>query len=123
MTLGRVPQPHDRVRVVFPATATQPERYLVGSLGRVTRDTLILARGRPGQDTVSLSAGRRLQTVLRRGDRSVSGAAIGGTLGVMIGAAVGAATSRPDTSTWGCYFICGRELGAVVGALVGGAAA
>ncbi len=132
-TLQRIPQRNERVRVVFPATATQPQRYVSGHLQRLTTDTAVIAHGLV-MDTVALGGGRQLQAVVRSRGRTWSGVAIGVFAGGTLGGILASAAYKPCTSTefFGCLmypsqgmqtaggFVLGGLLGGVIGGAIGG---
>jgi hypothetical protein len=97
-----VPERGARVRVVFPATAVQPERYLYGNVYRLTPDTAILAHGLT-TDTVLLTSDRQLQSVVRSRNQGKAGAALGLVGGLIVGAAVASASYEPCVPTGGWF--------------------
>jgi len=127
---GHLPQRNERVRVVFPATATQPQRHVVGHLQRHTGDTVIIARGLV-LDTVALSGGRQLQTVVGSHGHGWRGAGYGFLAGSVVGGIIGSATWTPctDTGFLACMMypsqgeqtVGGAILGGLLGGLIGGA--
>jgi len=120
----RLPQPHERVRVVFAATATEPQRIATGAFVSLVADTLVLTRDRQAV-TIVLGEGRRLQVLLRRSDRAKAGFTIGALAGAVTGGIIGSATWHPCTETGGpfdCIDYPSRGDQTLAGGLVGGLA-
>ena len=84
-----------RVRVVIPAADGQSQRYVTGTLVRLTGDTVVI---RPG-GVVALNDGRRLEQFVGTRHHSGSGAVLGAILGTFTGFVIGAATWQPCTQT------------------------
>jgi len=129
---ARAPHRNERVRVLFSATATQPQRFLSGRLVRLSADTVFLTRGLGLQvDTVVLGAERQLQVVVRSRTQARAGAMYGLLAGALAGGIVGAATYQPCTETGFAACIAattqgenmagGALLGGVLGAVIGSA--
>ena len=120
--VDRLPQPHERVRVVFAATATEPEHVAAGAFVSLVGDTLVLTRNRQAV-TIVLGEGRRLQVLLRRSDRAKAGFTIGALAGAATGGIIGSATWHPCTETGGpfdCIDYPSRGDQTLAGGLVGG---
>ena len=128
--VARIPQRNDRVRIVFPATAAQPQRFVAGYLQRLTSDTVILARGMV-LDTVTLNGGRQLQAVVGSRGHTWTGVGLGALSGGIVGGVIGASTWQPCTDTGflaclmypsqGAQMAGAAVLGGLLGGLVGGA--
>jgi hypothetical protein len=120
-----LPSANDRIRVVFPRTATQPERIVTGRLVRLVPDTVVIAAG-INVEAVPL-AGRQLQVVVGSHGRALRGLGVGVLAGGAFGGALGALSYQPCHSTefMGCLMAPSSAgeaaaVGAVGGALVGG---
>jgi hypothetical protein len=126
--VNRLPRRDEPVRIVFPATATQPQRTLTGNFRRLTGNTVIVARGIQA-DTVRLGDGQQLQVVTRSRGHGGKGALIGTIAGAVVGGVAAAAAYTPCTSeplacglfypSQGAQVLGGAVLGAGAGALVG----
>lgn len=76
-----------RVRITLPPEGGQPARQVSGTLERLERDTVVIARGYLPSQAVSLGGGAELEMDESRGH---------GGAGLLIGAALGVAlTARP----------------------------
>ena len=120
--VDRLPRLHERVRVVFAATGTEPERIAAGTFLSLVGDTLILTRDRRSVAIV-LGEGRRLQVLLRRSDRAKAGFTIGALVGAVTGGIIGSVTWHGCTDTGGpfdCIDYPSRGDQTLAGGLVGG---
>ncbi len=90
-----------RVRVLIPASDSQPEQLITGSLLRLEADTVVIWTGgsmaSPETKSIALARGRRLEVPAKGRGRGKAGAGLGAVLGTLTGAAIGYATWRPCT--------------------------
>lgn len=114
------PEPGSRVSVVIPSNSGRQVRIAVGSLVRLSGDTVVIASGQRQPDTLVLGPSRRLEvrTAVGRG-HGRQGALWGFLVGGLGGAIVGAATYQPCTEGL-CIMDPGEGGSAAAGFLLGG---
>lgn len=116
------------VRVLLPATPSQPEHFVTGHLVSLEHDTVTIAVGsgstRPTIMWFGLDSGRKLERRVEGPGHGGRGAGIGLAVGALAGAVFGATSYQPCTgfcimNSRGSAAASGAFLGALGGALVG----
>jgi hypothetical protein len=127
------------VRVLIPATAGQPERYVFGSLVRLEADTVVIVTWgpmptagvttgdprSPATSIIALDRGKRLEGIVDSHDHKGTGAALGALLGALVGEEIGRSSWQPCTRTGflACFMYPSKGEQAAGGAILGGAGA
>ncbi|HXM38656.1 MAG TPA: hypothetical protein VN908_08365 [Gemmatimonadales bacterium] len=127
-----------RVRVVLPAAAGHAERYVIGRLFHLGKDSVLILTGDFGarQDTLAFALGEggsRLERPVAGQGHGRTGAALGAVVGAITGAAIGTAAYRPcepqgffacimypsEAEQTAAYAVLGGAGGALVGLIIG----